>query len=322
VSARRRRKKLTRADKLAEQHRWKLSLLREFVAKHGWSEVRAGTVVPPGVNLFTYVHARRVQNRYGRRGKPMPRWLVAACEAVPGWSWDPNRDKLRHGVDTLRAFVKRHGWQLLHVDTVVDGVRLSHWCATRRQEHKRGALERWLITALEAIPDWSWDPRTTHYVRNLGVLRDHVARNGWDAFRMHTIARDGTAIGKWANHIRHVHREGRLPAWLERELVAISGWTWEPARDRQLERITAVRRLYERRGPDAVTAKTMVGGFKIGTWINNARSRYRDGSLSPETVRELEQIPGWSWGSTRATEPSRRRTPRATRPRSRARTAP
>jgi hypothetical protein len=290
-----RRRKPTRAEKLAEQHRWKLSLLRSFIARHGWSALNKDSVVPPGVNLFNFVRTRRQQYHHGRRGKEMPHWLIVECESVPGWSWDPVRDLLKRGFDTVRTFVHEHGWQAMTVETVVDGVSLSQWCANRRMEKRQGRLDPWLARALESIPGWSWDPRTKIYVTNLRSLRDHVERRGWASITQPTISRDGIAIGKWANHIRVLHRQGGTPAWLDAALESIDGWTWEPGRDRQSDRVALVRRLYAERGPRSITKETIVEGIAIGVWFHNARTRYRDATLSTETRRALEAIPGWSW---------------------------
>jgi hypothetical protein len=206
----RRSKKRSRAERDAEVHRWKASLVRDFVAKHGWSKLRADTVVRPGVRLFDWVHARRTKYRTGK----IADWLVAECESIPGWSWDPLRERHQRNLDNLRAFVKKRGWQALTMKTVVDGVLLAQWAITRRREYQRGVLAGWMVAAFEAIPGWEWDPIATIQRRNLLALRGHVARHGWDHLRLHTVSRDGIRVGKWANHVRTLCRKGSAPRWL------------------------------------------------------------------------------------------------------------
>src|SRR6266545_953441 len=94
--ARRRNRK---QDALAEQHLWKLSLLRAFIAKHGWAKLSKKTIVPPGVRLHNWVRARRVDYDSGE----IASWLVNECEGIPGWSWSPVQDAYRRNLDNLRT---------------------------------------------------------------------------------------------------------------------------------------------------------------------------------------------------------------------------
>jgi hypothetical protein len=42
-------------------------------------------------------------------------FLVPELEAIPRWSWDPNRDRHRRNLDNLRSFVLKHGWRELTI---------------------------------------------------------------------------------------------------------------------------------------------------------------------------------------------------------------
>jgi hypothetical protein len=291
---RRRRRRLTRGELHREgldaEHLRKSELLREFVALHGWVELRVNTVFR-GVNLFSWVRGRRLDYREGT----IRDFLVPLLDALPGWTWDPVRDRHRRNIDNLRAFVRRNGWQALTIHTVVDGVHLNPWCATRRGEYHRGTLPRWIAVALEAIPRWSWDPIPELHAERVSTLRRHAEEHGLERLRLQTIARDGTAIGKWANHIRDLYRRGRVPSELIRELESVDGWTWEPRIDRQRLKLHLLRRFVERQGWSAVRATTVIDGERVGRWLHNSRDRHRNAVLPLWLQRELEAIPGWSW---------------------------
>lgn len=51
--------------------------------RFGWNELKRETVVPPGVRLYRWVTARRIDYRDDK----IDHWLVVECEAIPGWSW-------------------------------------------------------------------------------------------------------------------------------------------------------------------------------------------------------------------------------------------
>ena len=36
----------------------------------------------------------------------------------------------------------------------------------------------------------------------------------------------------------------------------------------------------------------------MAQWVEDQREYYRHGTLSEERIEKLQQIPGWSWGST------------------------
>src|SRR5687768_17264013 len=194
--ASKRRARRPKKDAIAEQHRWKLSLLREFVAKHGWAKLSKKTIVPPGVRLFNFVRARRVDYADGE----IADWLVQECEAIPGWSWSPVQDAYRRNLDNVRRLVRQHGWAWLRTKPIVDGVRLDRWVAHRRSEYNRGTIERWLIPALEALPGWTWKPRIDSQAKLLFALRGHVARHGWASIDQDTMSRNKLPIGHWSQN--------------------------------------------------------------------------------------------------------------------------
>lgn len=269
---------------MAEQHLWKLSLLRKFIAKHGWAALKRGTVVPPGVHLYSYVAIRRNDWRNDR----IESWLAAECERIPGWSWAPFRDGLRKSLDHLRAYVCKHGWEGLGLPRYVGGIRLDRWVGHRREEYKRGVLARWLVDALEAIPGWSWDPRTAKHARNLRALRGHVARHGWSAGA-------DPKIERWVHNVRALRRRREIPRWLEAALETIPGWRWNPRRERQATRVAQLATYVAKHGWERVRESLVVRGVPLGVWVSYCRARYREGILPAATIAGLEAIPGWSW---------------------------
>ncbi len=227
MTRRARRKPSTRREgAIVQNHKWKLSLLRAFIEKEGWSNLSRDTVVPPGVRLFNWVATRREDYRKDR----IPAWLVAECESIPGWSWAPYRDAYVRTLDLLRRYVKEHGWAAVKGATIVNGIQLHRWIAHRRAEYKRGELDQWIVDGLEAIPGWVWDPRTAEQAHYLKQLRGHVTRHGWSVIDQETRTKDGTRIGLWLQNIRALYRKGLVPSWLAAGLESIPGWTAEPRR--------------------------------------------------------------------------------------------
>jgi hypothetical protein len=274
---------------LDDEQRWKLSLLRSYVRKHGWSKLRQATVVSPGVKLGRWVSGCR--RRY-LAGTLQP-FLATGLERIPGWSWDPLRDRYTRNIDILRRFIRRHGWDALRADTNVDGMLVSKWCATRREDYHRGELDTWVRRALEGIPGWSWQPRTDRNWKQLQRFRRLV-----DTFGI-AAARDHAQVRKWAQRVRNLRRRGKLPAWLASELEAIDGWSWHPRADQASKTLSLLKRFVAANGWDALHRDTMCDGFRLGLWFYNQRAERKNGTLSKAMAKKLQSIPGWSWGSRR-----------------------
>lgn len=51
--------------------------------------------------------------------------------------------------------------------------------------------------------------------------------------------------------------------------------------------------------PSAYSTQDEKGHIFLGPWVSKTRSHYRKGSLLPHRIRELEDIPGWSWEASR-----------------------
>jgi hypothetical protein len=218
------------AARRIEDHLWKASLLRAFVARHGWQRLRHGAVVAPGVNIYNWVANLRARHHHG---DDIADQVVEAVESIPGWTWDPVRARQVQMIDTLRSFVRRNGWTAwskLGTHAQVDGLPLVDWVNARRQEYKRDKVPPWIVRALEAVPGWTWDPRMESHLRKLDLLRQHVTRHGVAGLHDETRAPDGTHIGRYAEVTRRLYRRGELAEWLVLAFERLPGWSWEPRR--------------------------------------------------------------------------------------------
>lgn len=97
-------------------------------------------------------------------------------EALPYWKWhNPKRLRAAESkrvwnawVEALRGFVAAHG-RLPASHESHDGKRVGAWCAARRTEYRKGALDTRRVTELESIDGWTWT------VRRGRPRRDEVA---------------------------------------------------------------------------------------------------------------------------------------------------
>lgn len=69
------------------------------------------------------------------------------------------------------------------------------------------------------------------------------------------------------------------------------------------DRLQAIQQFVNREGHARIPTKhTEVidnQSINIGTFVSYVRNRYHAGSLSPQQIAALEQMPGWTWGPLR-----------------------
>ena len=68
-------------------------------------------------------------------------------------------------------------------------------------------------------------------------------------------------------------------------------------KDRFWEGHRYLTEFVDARGHAAVPATEVVDGFRLGRWVSQRRTAYREGKLPAEYVRALEALPGWEWSA-------------------------
>jgi hypothetical protein len=276
-----------------------LDLLRSYAAGTGHTRVptqhREG-----GFHLGWMVVYLRGRHRLGLLSAERVRKL----ERLPGWSWDPVQDDFEKALAVLKRYAAREG----HTDTPLshreDGIRLGLLVANLRR--RRSSVPHHRARALEAVPGWSWhrpsDDRRFHEV--VGALRTFVERHGPNVPNRHRAA--GVLLDRWAIFQREAYHDGRLSADRIRALENVPGWSWTPRQDRFEQGMRLLREFAAREGhcrvPQNRHLKTQ---FRLGLWVMGLRQAYRLGQLSPERIRRLERMRGWTW-NTRSAEPPKR----------------
>ncbi len=264
-------------------------VLERYVAREGHARVPHGHI-EDGFRLGWWVAARRIARRKGR----MPAEQAAVFEKLPGWSWDPQDEGFDKSLALLQRFVSREGHARVPHGHVEEGFGLGRWVVHLRQANRRGALDPHALTAVEAIPGWTWDAWDSNFAHGLNVFSGSIEREG-HARVPSTHVEHGFNLGSWVASLRRRWAVGTIRDTHARALEALEGWTWTPrsaAFDRGYE---ALCRLVGREGHARVPATHVEEGFNLGSWVNRQRMVYRAGSLPNNLTQTLESQDGWSW---------------------------
>ena len=136
--------------------------------------------------------------------------------------------------------------------------------------------------ALEAIPNWCWDPHSASWNTRYNHLCNYVEANK-------KLPPIDTPVGAWANTQRYLKRKATITPERQARLESVPGWYWDPnaaAWDRQLAHLRAYTE--DHRAPPH--HKT-----QLGNWVRTQRAALRGGVLTPDRKAALYAIPGWVW---------------------------
>jgi hypothetical protein len=145
-----------------------------------------------------------------------------------------------------------------------------------------------------AIAEGTIPTKSRRLTTSVKILKRFVAEHGMERLRRGTRV-SGFHLGHWVTVRRTEHRRGTLPKWLENELAAIPGWTWDPVASRYREYLDLLKDFSSSRGLERLTSKTVFRGKQIGIWATCRRVDHRKGNLPQWIEQELESIPGWAW---------------------------
>jgi hypothetical protein len=115
-----------------------------------------------------------------------------------------------------------------------------------------------------------------------GIAPERLAESRWSERRLAGRAKRGRMAAP-----PEQHHHTNSPASTEVNVPAAPSWT---------ESMAALRHYIAARGSALVPARARADGVAVGHWAATQRKSYWGGRLQPEQVRELENLPGWTWG--------------------------
>lgn len=297
------------------------SRLADYASREGNAMVPRRYEMSDGFCLGIWVHAQR------RSQASLPSHRKSMLDALPGWSWAVlnSRSALRErGLRELLSFANREGHARVPVDFVSgNGFRLGGW--VQKQRSKADQLPSGYRRQLEALPEWTWDVLSDKWEDGFQHLIEFAKRKGHARVPVGFTADDGYPLGRWVQVQRrqkdttYGDPSGELENLIEpdavgqqmpnahlemcqtraKRLESIQGWSWSPKQERWGVGIANLLEYAKAHGHARVpTAYVTPGGFSLGNWTVAARRMKSTGQISPDRIKELEAVPGWSWEAT------------------------
>ena len=233
-------------------------------------------------SLGIWVHNQRIAFRNGKLSEDRIRMLNDI-----GFVWEQyGRDTWRAHYDELVAYKDQHGdCNVSRSDET--NKSLVNWVATQRTAYKNGKLSEDRIRMLNDIGFvWKQYERATwraHY-DELVAYKD---QNG--DCNVSQSDETNKSLVNWVYTQRYAYRDGKLSEDRVRMLNAI-GFVWKQSghvtwRAHYDELVT-----YKDQHGDCNVSQSDETNKSLGIWVKNQRTAYRNGKLSEERVRLLNDI--------------------------------
>jgi hypothetical protein len=261
--------------------RWEegFSCLKRFVDRNGHCRVSHNYQTDNSYRLGQWVGVQRAAK------EELGFERLQRLEALPGWSWDGRSDQWEEGFVLLKQFADREKHcRVPDRYKTENGERLGIWVAHQRTRKNLDAEYR---QRLEALPGWSWDPRSDKWEEGFSYLKSFGDREGHCRVPVRYKVNGDYRLGVWVQ----IQRRNKETIHLDRRqrLEVLPGWSWDPYSEKWEE--GSLKQFFDREGHCRVPQKyKTVGGYRLGQWVGVQRQ-----TMDPDRRQRLEALPGWVW---------------------------
>lgn len=232
----------------------------------------------------------RTLRKVYRNGTLSKNW-IRKLETLPGWSWNLYIDQLDQTYAEALLFVRQKK-RLPLVNTKNNKEKsLGMWIQNKRTAYRQGKLSQEIIEKLEQIPKWEWNPYSSQWDKQCTQLKTFIKKNK-KLPSQHSNSGTERNLGHWVRTQRKEHHN--LSKNRIKQLEAILEWSWSPYHQQWDSKYQGVLKSSRMGGLPPQHSKNKEERH-LSQWISQQRTKQREGKLSQERIKQLEQIPGWFW---------------------------
>lgn len=230
------------------------------------------------INLGTWVATQR-KNKAELSSEQVKRLNLI------GFIWDPMAEQWEKALEALKAFHKREGHCRIPVKIKINGLKLGIWSNNIRK--RKGQLTPIQIHQLDSI-GFCWDPNAEQWEEAFEALKAFHKREGHCKVPQ-LFTTNGLNLGSWV--ARQRHPKSSLSADKINRLKLL-GFIWDPFAEQWDEAFEVLKAFHKREGHCRAVARSVVNGFKLGSWVSLQRSKKRE--LSENQINRLNSL-GFTW---------------------------
>lgn len=300
-------------DKYEYAFQKSIEAMKEFYAVHGHYRVPRDYVTESGISLGSW---RRVQQHRYKYGNLNEQYLQMIKDAgIIEMLESPFDTAYRHALE----FYKIYGNLEMQTGyTCPDGFNLGKWCASIRDNRKKGKVSEDKIAKLDELGfDWSTnnqkrEMRETVSIRSLSEIyvrleNEQGITHTEQYFSEHKnievpgdyVCDDGFPLGDWLVRAKYRFRAKGLPVDISRRLKVLNkSWAADKKgaldymkQDYYKKGIKNARAFYHANRHLIVPIDYVCdNGYKLGKWLMTMRSRHNNNKLPAQITVELEKL--------------------------------
>ena len=261
-------------------------LAKQYYRDHGNLNINAHYETEGGVRLGTWIS----QQRYNRkRGKYISEEQIRLLDEI-GMSWHRDKSRWERAYEYAKAYFDAQGGLNPPAGyKAADGFPLGAWVSEQRKKHAVGKLKPMQVRRLEAL-GITWDVIEDAWQCGLEHARAYYGEHGHLDVKGSYTAKDGYRLGIWIWNQRTRYRDGEMTEEQQKLLEEI-GMHWNIQEDRWQEGYAHLAAYNRQHGDSNVPQRYVCDdGYPLGSWTSNQRCMYREGKLTGERIRMLEEL--------------------------------
>ena len=270
----------------------RLADAKAYYEKYGNLDIPVDYTTEKGIRLGVWYYSVRNQYKSGLLSKKR----IEQLEAI-GIQW--SSVKLRNWMrfySLARDYFRENGDLNVNANYVTaEGDALGKWISTQRYGYSKGKLSKDQIALLDSV-GMSWHRDISRWDAAYGYAEEYYSAFGHVNIAADYVTSDDFALGAWLASQRRKYKGGKLSGRQIARLEAL-GILWDPG---EASWVSAYQHAcdYHREYGDLNVNVEFVSddGFKLGSWVSNQKTKYKNGKLKENQIRQLESL-GIAWNS-------------------------
>ena len=239
-----------------------------------------------GVKLGIWAVAQRVEYRNGTLSQDRIKRLQDI-----GFVWDVLENQWDIYFSLLKKYRKSKGHCNVPIRFSFKGVKLGSWAIIQRNAFNNGTLSKERIKKLEDI-GFVWGVHENQWDINFSLLKEYKKSHGHCNVPI-KFSFKGVKLGSWAQNLRKAFNNGKLSKDRIKKLEDV-GFVWDVLENQWDINFSLLEEYKKSHGDCNVSYKYTVEGFKLRQWVRSQRKAFKNGALSRERIKKLEDI-GFVW---------------------------
>ena len=206
---------------------------------------------------------------------------------VLGFVWDALAADWEEGFATLKLFKLREGHCRVPLRHIEETYNLGQWVATQRKLGKAISFDRKQRLDAEGFV---WDSLIVAWETGFAALQKFRAREGHCRVPGDFIE-GNHALGQWVSTQRK--QKNNIPIERREKLEALE-FEWNMLTSAWEYGFATLQQFKAREGHCRVPAKYLEGTYRLGSWVMNQRSKFKNESMPVAARQRLEAL-GFEW---------------------------